>query len=384
MCLNNTWFYNCNSLDNIVTYDSELLNLNVEQTLDLGLYEDFPGTIDYLAEKCASPAQIIRQIISPFYTKTDISIYWNPVIEKAGMYVRPKLNQKEFDWGCQLLSEKLGKDQVHFKPLSPNDLQDWWVKVAYSPTLRRLGELAQFFPSKDIPGFGGRPIAAMIASGLLGTGLGYGAGYLSEKILPEYAQTKGTLRNRLALLGGAGGALIGSMPGLVNLHEGRRFNDPTLFEGFPEDGFEDKLPTSKKYKEAVENFIAKKANNSLGTIGGPSFTEMPLIRTNELGQVLWGTNASPQTTAMTMGAVYGAGQMPDPNSRPGMVTPHQVGLFGMAMGAAGGGIKGYITGRTVGFGLGLLTGMPNSTQNTLGQTGATLGVISSIVPRLFN
>ena len=375
-----------------MAYDNELPNLTVEQTLDLGLYEDFPGTIDYLAEKCAAPAKYIRRSVSSLSTKTDIGIYWNPAIEKAGMYVRPVLNQEEFDWGLQLLTEKLGSDHVHGVPLTPSDLQDWWVKVAYSPTLRRLGELAQFFPSNDIPGFGGRPIAAMIASGLLGTGLGYGAGWLGEKVLPSWAQTKGTLRKRLALLGGVGGTLLGSTPGLLNWHEGRSFNDPTLFKGFPEDGFEDRLPTSvsdtdalsERYSDAVANFIAKQSEDALGSLGGPSFTEMPLIRTNELGQVLWGTNASPQTTAMTMGAVYGAGQMQDPNATPGLVTPHQTGLFGMAMGAAGGGLKGYIVGRAVGYGLGILTGMPDGTQAILGRSGATLGVINSLVPRLFH
>jgi hypothetical protein len=120
------------------------------------------------------------------------------------------------------------------------------------------------------------------------------------------------------------------------------------------------------------------------TIGGPSFDEMPLIRTDELGNVLWGTRANPQTTAMTMGVVYGANRMPDPRSRPGIVTPHQTGLLGMAMGAAGGGIRGYVTGYGVGRGLGLLTGMPEGTQNKLKQTGMALGIINSLVPRLFN
>ena len=119
-------------------------------------------------------------------------------------------------------------------------------------------------------------------------------------------------------------------------------------------------------------------------MGGPSFEQAPLIRTNELGQVLWGTKANPQTTAMTMGAVYGANQMPDPRSRPGYVTPHQTGLFGMAMGAAGGGLKGYATGFLVGKGLGVLTGMPQGTQNKIMQTGAALGAIRSLVPKLFN
>jgi hypothetical protein len=56
----------------------------------------------------------------------------------------------------------------------------------------------------------------------------------------------------------------------------------------------------------------------------------------------------------------------------------------MAMGAAGGGIKGYATGYVVGKGLGILTGMPEGTQQKLRQTGATLGIINSLVPRLFN
>ena len=53
---------------------------------------------------------------------------------------------------------------------------------------------------------------------------------------------------------------------------------------------------------------------------------------------------------MTMGAVYGANQMPDPRSRPGYVTPPDR-LFGMNMGAAGGGLKGYATVFLVGKGL---------------------------------
>jgi hypothetical protein len=56
----------------------------------------------------------------------------------------------------------------------------------------------------------------------------------------------------------------------------------------------------------------------------------------------------------------------------------------MAMGAAGGGIKGYIAGRAVGVGLGLLTGMPQKTQNVVTQSGLALGVINSLVPRLYN
>lgn len=358
------------------------LKLNLEQLLDVSLHYDFPGAIDILVEKCAAPAQDLRMAISDVYTKTDLSVYWNPTLEKAALYVRPSIDLDEYAWGLESLAEKVGAENVQAEPLTGYDLQDWWVKVAYSPTLRRIGEIAQFFPSKDIPGFGGRPIASTIASGLLGAGLGYGAGWLGEKVLPQWARDdRGTLRKRLALMGGLGGAALGAVPGLVNWHEGRSFNDPTLWSGYPDDGFEHSI-IGQRYKNAVDTFVVKQAD--LGTIGGPSFEEMPLIRTDDLGRVLWGTNASPQTTAMTMGAVYGANQMPDPNSQPGVVTPHQMGLFGTMMGAAGGGIKGYITGRAVGYGLGLLTGMPVGTQQTLGRTGAVLGVVNTLVPKLFN
>jgi hypothetical protein len=188
------------------------------------------------------------------------------------------------------------------------------------------------------------------------------------------------------------------LPGFINWHEKRPFNDDTLWKGIPEDGFDSDLPSSV-YKKAIDSFIEKQHQNVVQhfkeafqvhppgvahTIGGPSFEEAPLISTNALGQVLWGVNAGPQTTAMAMGAMYGANQMPDPRSMPGYVTPHQTGLLGMAMGAAGGGIKGYATGFVVGKGLGILTGMPQSTQNVLKNTGAALGVINTLVPRLFN
>lgn len=372
--------------------------LNTQQALDLGLYEDFAGTIDHLVKECSAPAQQIRQAVSSVFTTSDLSYYWNPCIKKAGIYVRPAFNGQEFETAMRCLRTKVGECHTFERQLTPVDLQDWWVKVAYSPSLRRLGEILQFFPSDDIPGFGGRPIASTIASGLLGAGLGYGAGWLGEQFLPDWAQEKGTMRKRFALLGGLGGAGVGAVPGFLNWTAGKSFNDPTLYKGHVKNrGFEpDVTPfgpdtgyynVSKKYKKAVDSYVTKMAYvphpTVGGAFGGPSFEEMPLVKMDELGRVVWGSGASPQLAAMTMGAAYGSSQMPDPNAMPGKVTPHQTGLFGMMMGAAGGGIKGYLVGRTVGKGLGLLTGMPDATQNTLSQSGAAVGVLGTLVPMLF-
>jgi hypothetical protein len=374
-----------------VSDSSELLPaLSTQQALDLGLYEDFAGTIDHLVKACAAPAEQIRRAVGNLFTESDLSFYWNPCIKKAGIYVRPTFNGQEFDAGMRCLRTKIGECHTFDRQLTPVDLQDWWVKVAYSPALRRLGEALQFFPSKDIPGFGGRPIASTVASGLLGAGLGYGAGWLGEQFLPEWAQEEGTLRNRFALLGGLGGAGIGAVPGMMNWAARRPFNDSMFFKGHTDErGFEpDSTPYSPQFKAAVDSYVQKMAfvphPTIDSTIGGPSFEQMPLVKMDELGRVVWGANVSPQLAAMTMGAAYGSAQMPDPNAVSGNITPHQTGLFGMMMGAAGGGIKGYFAGRMVGKGLGLLTGMPEGTQNILSQTGTVAGVLGTMVPKLFN
>lgn len=365
--------------------------LTPHEILEVGLEYDFPGTIDYLVEKSAEAANFLRAAIADCYTRTDVGIYWHPTEKRAALYIDSQEQLPDFKLCLQFLTEKMGSDNVNSSPLTVDDLaEDWWVKVAYSPTLRRLGEILQFFPSKKIPGFGGRPIASTIASGLLGAGLGYGGGYLLDKLTPKALRDeKGRLKNWGAGLGALAGGLAGATPGVINWTDGRSFNDNELWNYYPSETFENDLKGTK-YAEAIDAYVARmskeldKAAADFGTIGGPSYQEMPNVSTNRLGQVLWDTYAGPQTTAMAMGAMHGANQMPDPRAQPGIVTPHQTGLFGMAMGAAGGGIKGYATGWAVGKGLGILTGMPQGTQDRLKQTGGALGVINALVPRLFN
>jgi hypothetical protein len=364
------------------------LDLNMEQVLDVQLECDFAGCIDTLVEKSAEAAKDLRQAVSSVYTSSDIGVYWNPAYEKAAIHVRPEFNQQEADWCLDAMTAKVGSDFVRREPLEQAELGDWWVKVAYSPSVRKVLNALQFLPSSSKDQIGGRPVASTIASGLLGAGLGYGGGWLYEKLVPDRWREEGKARRMGALLGGLGGATVGATPGFINWHDGRDFNDPTLWSGQPEDGWEGGLAKFKESK-AVDELVEKAAfqvhpSGISGTMGGPSFQEMPLINTDKLGRVIYNSGVGPQTAAQTMGAVYGANQFPDPRSRPGVVTPHQTGLLGLAMGAAGGGIKGYATGFVVGKGLGLLTGLPAGTQNTISRTGATIGVLNTLVPRLFN
>jgi hypothetical protein len=355
--------------------------------LDAFCREDFLGTIDFLVEKCAAPADILRQSLETTFTSRPIDFYWDPLRELSFMQ---SANPTAADvYLCkQAAIVAFGSDRVVEEPIpSAELLDDWQVKIAVSPTIRRLGELAHVFPSRTpITGLEGKPIAAMLASGLLGTGLGYGAGWLGEKVLPESWQTKGTLRKRLAMLGGMAGSAVGAVPGLINWHEGRSFNDPTLFAGHSDSGFDGQLLPDDmlgiNFKKSAAAFAAKFAEYDMSTMGGPIQRYVPTIPLNSLGEVVGGANVDPSVAMMTLGAVYSASQLGGPRNMEA-ATPHQMGLLGTAIGTAGGGIKGYLTGYAVGKGLGLLTGLPEEQQKTLQRTGLVAGMLGALATRLF-
>lgn len=345
--------------------------------------------IDDLVEKSAQAAVTLRTAVSNVYTTSDIGVYWQPEEKQAGVYVRVgnglvddlATAAKEAEWCLDAVSEKIGEDHVTRNLLEEEQLQDPWVKVAYSPTIRKALNTLQFLPSSPNDKIGGRPLASTLATGLLGAGLGYGGGWMYDKVVPDKYREKGRAPLTGAIIGGLGGAGIGAIPGLINLHQGRKFNDPRLWQGQPSDGWLDGAERRASDEQAAISYLLEK--RAYSTMGGPSLEAMPLINTDKLGRVIYESGVGPQTAAQTMGAVYGASRMPDPNARPGVVTPHQTGLLGLAMGAAGGGAKGYATGWAVGKGLGLLTGLPAGTQKTFSRTGAAIGVMNTLVPRLF-
>jgi hypothetical protein len=384
----------------------DLDNLSTSDLLELGLACHIESAIDVLVSTSEKQAAAIGPVVAEMPTAIPVGVFWNPAIEKVGMYFPRQIDQDVFDMYKEAIASQT-QLVVSPRPLAKAHLGDWWVKVAHSPLVRGVGEALQFFPSETIPGFGGRPIASMVATGLLGAGLGYGGGWLAEKLLPERFREKGRLSKTLATVGGLGGAALGSVPGLMNMYVGKSFNAPSLFSGkthaqraastpppptlkdLAAPGFED--PLGSNYMNALEKYKAdgtlhhvKDAEEMLkcafGTMGD---SNVDLIRTDELGRVLWGSDANPTTTIMAASAMHGASQMHDPRARPGTVTPHQTGLLSLAMGAAGGGIQGYIAGYGAGKALAMLTGLPPAEQQMVANTGLGLGVLNAVVPRLF-
>lgn len=364
-----------------------------------------PELVDTLFEKCAAPAWSIRSKVSSVYTSHPVGYYWNPYLEKAGCLFSEESSDQERLWCCAALQRAVGIEKNSSDALTLADVSTGrWVKVAESPFIKRLAEYGNFFPAADIPYNNPSPLAAMLTSGLLGAGLGYGVGWAGEKMLPGSLQGKKRLRKTLSRLGAVMGAAPGATWAAANLADGRSLNDASLVTpSTKEPGSHNRIDINQiKEKSASNVYQANFDLESAQVLGndlleylaedmykegmfsaGAGAQGVQPVNTNRLGQVLWDTGASPQTAATTMSSMYAAQQLPG-GAGPNQVTPHQTGLLASMMGAAGGGLKGYATGWAVGKGLGILTGMPQSSQNTLKGTGAALGVINTLVPRLFN
>jgi hypothetical protein len=344
-----------------------------------------PELVDAWSEKCAAPACAFCHALRDVYTHGDVGVYWQPETEEPGLYYRglgEKLAQ-DISLVNGAVGRVVGQDALY---LTADHLNDGpWVKVAYSPTLRRAGELLNFYPGEYPGGYPNSPspLAATLTSGLVGAGLGYGAGWLGEHLLPAKWQ-RGRLRKTLAAIGGLGLATPGLLwmasnhatghGMLENTHDIPRPGKP----GFPDPPVVDwQAQMNPQYKAAMDQFLKQGDGYPSALAGDP---ESLKVDVNSLGQTLWEVGASPRTTAATMGAIYAAGRMPDPDAMPGEVTPRQTGLLGAMM---GGGAKGYATGYLAGKALGLLTGMPDDTQNVLRNTGLALGIINAVIPKLY-
>ncbi len=365
------------------------------------LWSRVPELVDEWSEKSAAPAWDIKKTTSLIFTQGDIGFYWNPIQEKAAMFCRRFPTKQDVALCKMALDRAVGTDSVVGDPLPLSEVTTGgWVKVAYSPLLRRTGEALNFLPGKYPNGYPNAPspLAATLTSGLVGAGLGYGAGAIGEKLLPESWQ-KGKLKRTLALLGGAAGAAPGAAWMYSANARGRDMQDgsdvtdyrmldsmelpDTLSAEALQKGAED-IILSSRYTNAVSNFVKQAYGD---TFAGEHHRRPPTaidVNINKLGQTLWEVGASPQATATTMGALYAAQQLPDRRSRPNWVTAHQTGLLGSMMGAAGGGLKGYAAGYMVGKAMNVLTGAPVGLQNTLKHSGAALGIINTVVPRLFD
>lgn len=348
-------------------------------------WEDLPETVDAWAAKTAGVARDLQRAAASVYTRGDVGYYFNPLTEKAALHGR---DATPADLAlCQATAARAaGRGPVRL--LEPGDLaRHPWVKVAYSPAVRRAGELLNFFPGQYPGGVPNAPspVAAMLTSALVGGGLGYGTGWLAGKLLPK------GYGDKLKRTGGVLGALLGAAPGSLwlasNLAEGKGPLDGSALAAPPSDSYAARLPSveglhptvklGSMYARAVETFVKRAFADSFGGFAPPPVPTPYDVNINALGQTLWHAGAAPPTAGTVMGTMYAAQQLPDPRSRPGWVTAGQLGQLAANAG------KDYLTGALVGAAINTAIGTPFRA-SSFGAANATLGIIKAVIPKLFS
>lgn len=380
-------------------------------------WQDIPETLDEWTATIEPRARDLRKVAACVITDADVGYYLDPYTARVGLYL-PAGTDRADRALVKSAASSFG-DEVVF--LSYQDLAHpdaTWVKVAYSPTLRRAGELLNFFPGQYTEGVPNHPspVAAMLTSGLVGAGLGWAGGHVAKRVLPRGYGDK--MPRTGLLLGAALGALPGAAWAGTNKLIDRPWNDNAVLDGprdvrpieYPSaiDGanatpasMEDAGHNSKLLQDAASSIrnspvskikigsdlagvelspwclnAIEKAADTFG-YRERQYEALPTdVNINALGQTLWDTGASPQLAGSTMGAMYAAQQMPDPRSRPNYVTGNQLGQ--LAANAVGDYAKGYLAG----FALNQLIGTPLR-NSTYGLGGVALGVIGAVVPKLF-
>jgi hypothetical protein len=221
-----------------------------------------------------------------------------------------------------------------------------FTKQAEKPT---LPEKAKSLLGWDNRYYTTSPVAAMLATGVLGAGLGYGGAALMSQFLPK-GWDRRRFRRGGALLGGA----IGAAPGALETFNSWLIQQPLL------DGSHMNL---KKRTEPA----APVKEAAMPRISGEELMRMtfqhPLV-SNQL---------TPGQQALMGGAVRGATAI----SGSPFFTPRDMARLTAGMGS------GYVTGLVAGRVLGALAGLPVSAQNTLSRTGMYAGCLKAVLPLIY-
>jgi hypothetical protein len=262
----------------------------------------------------------------------------------------------------RLVPERLAKlAEEHREAIA----EAWTKESGYSDYLATIAQNLNYLPGKylgTIPNHAS-PLTGMLFGGLAGAGLGYGAGALGEKLLPNNWE-RGKLRRSLALLGGALGATIPAGMGATNLIGNKPFNDMSMWQS-----------AVKTLPQEAHETIKQAYQSTTGLF------DLEPIDVNEFNQIVWkdprvSQPMTPQMQAAATGLLTGAANLPG-KQNPRWVTPMDVGRMAAGMGA------GYLSGALVGAGLGALMGMPPETQDKLKSTGMWAGLVTSLVPKAF-
>lgn len=288
----------------------------------------------------------------------------------------------------QLFPQRLPPDGYGQRPLMP-------VKVAAdnAGALKSLWQVSHLAPSQFSNLYGGpTPLAATLAGGLLAGGAGYGAGWLTEKLLGKNTVERGKLRRLGAVLGGLAGAMPGVYLGAVGWRMNRQqgkpginaFVEPNVWMGKPDD---ETFKAAAEENAAFDRFLSAMEEGIDRVLPGLRYAEdmvksadasgsdhIPMIPVDHFNRVIWQDQQTPAPVrAAVTGIVEGAGAI----SNSPVVSPWDVGRMAIGMGT------GLASGMVVGRVLGALAGLTPQAQRTLQQTGMWAGALQAVTPQVF-
>ncbi len=198
------------------------------------------------------------------------------------------------------------------------------------------------------------PLAALLAGGVLGAGLGYGGASLASGFLPgDWDKRK--FRWLGFLLGGGLGTAPGAMETAKSLLIGQPVTDGAYMR-------------SPKREEKSGHYLPYAPRYSTG----PTIDSEAMLNTVWRSPMVSG-RLSPKEQSLFAGALLGSRHIADSP----LVTP-----VDMARLTAGMGI-GYASGLVAGKVLGTLSGMPPNVQNTLARTGMYAGIVKAALPMIY-
>lgn len=394
-------------------------------------WEDVSQVTEAWATQVAAPAYDVRRAAACVFPHSDVGYYYHPRFEKVALFA-PLASERDMALCKQAAEHGVGAYAVRGLFLTYQELADpygQWVKIAHSQALHRLGELLNFFPGQYSEGIPNHPspLAAMLTSGLVGAGLGYGGGKLLGALAPRgYG---GNLGRTGMLLGGALGAAPGLAWGGTNKLIGRPFNDTVLADPNPDPSFMvgamngsnmvapqqggealnelkpitdqatqasmllrkrglDEIQLGERYKKAVDSYVKRAFGDTFGMEPDQEEPTPIDVNINSLGQTLWETRTGPRLAAATMNTLRAAQQFPDSRAMPGYVTGGQMGQFAQAMGQPyqRGPLTGYalnaindlVQGTIAGAATNTLIGTPYRA-STFGLANAGVGLLGAVV-----
>jgi len=218
-------------------------------------------------------------------------------------------------------------------------------------------------------------VTATLGSGLLGAGLGYGAGWLGEHLLPDEHFRKGKLRLTGAMLGGAAGAIPSAWYGLRG-----GYKQSSLIEKCAEELEAALSPIEREldplFTGYAESFL-KSADDSGGLSGGGAF--LPVIPTDQFNQAILADPFTPMPLKATTAGLVTAASMSRGDAP--WVSPMDIAQIGIS--GAAGALTGFGTALVAGKVLGALAGLKPESQQTLQRYGTWAGILANVVPRLF-